>query len=85
MKCADIQSLLKNSPDVLTVSEVASLIRSSESYLCRLIREDQLPGFRVGFRYRVFKSDVIRCLEALSTGAPSLPAESIRPPPGRPF
>ena len=85
MKCADIQFLLRNSPDVLTAGEVASLIRSSESYVCRLIRDDRLPGFRVGFHYRVLKLDVIRCLEALSTGVPPLPSEQIRPPPGRLF
>lgn len=38
---------------VLTVDEVATLLRCSPDTVYRLIRDDSLPAFRVGRRYRI--------------------------------
>ena len=45
-------------PRVLTVKEVAALLRVHPSTIYRLLREGDLPGFRVGVDWR-FNSDQV--------------------------
>lgn len=49
--------------DMLTVREVAKLLRLHPSAVYRLLRENKLRGFKVGRSWRFKRSD----LEALST------------------
>ena len=77
MKCADLHSLFEASSEVMTPGEVASVIRASESYLCRLIAGDCLPCFCIGGHYRILKRDIILCLEQQTRQA----GRRSRPPP----
>jgi excisionase family DNA binding protein len=51
---------------LLTVGEVASVIRVSNMTVYRLIRSGELPALRVGKNYRLRGSDVERFLEERS-------------------
>jgi excisionase family DNA binding protein len=48
---------------LLTVGEVASLMRVSNMTVYRLIKAGQLPAIRVGKNYRIRHSDMDRYLE----------------------
>jgi excisionase family DNA binding protein len=47
---------------LLTVAEVAHLMRVSNMTVYRLIKSGQLPAIRVGKNYRIRQSDVDRYL-----------------------
>jgi excisionase family DNA binding protein len=49
---------------LLTVAEVANVIRVSRMTVYRLIRRGQLKAIRVGRNYRVAEDDLTRYLEA---------------------
>lgn len=49
---------------LLTVGEVASLMRVSNMTVYRLIKGGQLPAIRVGKNYRIRESDVSEYLSA---------------------
>jgi len=51
---------------VLTVEEVAELLRCTRSTVYRLIEEEGLPAFRVGRRYRVLSTLLIGWMEERS-------------------
>jgi excisionase family DNA binding protein len=48
---------------LLTVVEVASIMRVSNMTVYRLIKAGELPAIRVGKNYRIRESDVDRYLE----------------------
>ena len=48
--------------DLLTVSEVAEIMRVSNMTVYRLIKSGQLPAIRVGKSYRIREDDVDRFL-----------------------
>ena len=52
---------------LLTVAEVATLMRVSRMTVYRLIRRGQLKAIRVGRNYRVREQDLTAYLEAGST------------------
>ncbi len=54
---------------LLTVGEVASLMRVSNMTVYRLIKSGQLPAIRVGKNYRLRRPDVERYLNVRSVGA----------------
>jgi excisionase family DNA binding protein len=59
--------LARTSPGIsrlLTVAEVATLMRVSRMTVYRLIRRGQLKAIRVGRNYRVREDDLERYLEA---------------------
>lgn len=74
MKPADISYLFDKFGEVLTCSEVATTIRSSESHIYDLIAEGELPCYCVGRQYRVLKRDVLNCLRR---SVPPLPLDSV--------
>lgn len=49
--------------DLLTVAEVAEMLRVSTMTVYRLIRTGELPAVRVGRSYRVKQADLERYLE----------------------
>jgi excisionase family DNA binding protein len=51
---------------VLTVEEVAELLRCTRNTVYRLIEEEGLPAFRVGRRYRVLSTLLIGWMEERS-------------------
>jgi excisionase family DNA binding protein len=53
----------------LTVAEVASLMRVSKMTVYRLIKQGDLPAFRVGRAYRMREEDVRRYLDSRYTEA----------------
>lgn len=53
----------------VTVSEVAQLMRVSKMTVYRLIKQGDLPAFRVGRAYRMREEDVRRYLDSRYTEA----------------
>jgi excisionase family DNA binding protein len=53
----------------VTVSEVAQLMRVSKMTVYRLIKQGDLPAFRVGRAYRMREEDVHRYLDSRYTEA----------------
>ena len=51
---------------VLTVEEVAEMLRCNRGTIYRLIEEEGLPAFRVGRRYRVLSTLLIGWMEERS-------------------
>lgn len=51
---------------VLTVEEVAEMLRCAQGTIYRLIEEEGLPAFRVGRRYRVLSTLLIGWMEERS-------------------
>lgn len=49
--------------ELLTVAEVADMLRVSDMTVYRLIRSGELPAVRVGRNYRVGRSDLEAYLE----------------------
>lgn len=61
-----VLSQLESSPDLLTVREVAALLRVDRSYVYRLIREGRLPIVRpTPHKTWVPKAELLRFLEAV--------------------
>ena len=56
-------------PQLLTVSEVAEMLRVSDMTVYRLIKAGDLPAVRVGRSFRVSDSDVDAYLAARYTQA----------------
>jgi len=52
--------------DLLTVAEVAGLMRVSNMTVYRLIRSGDLPALRVGKSYRIRRAEVARYLSERS-------------------
>jgi excisionase family DNA binding protein len=53
---------LKVSNQLLTVNEVAKILRVSNMTVYRLVKSRQLPAIRVGKNYRIKENDVDRYL-----------------------
>ena len=49
--------------ELLTVKEVAKILRVSNMTVYRLVKSKQLPAIRVGKNYRIKESDVNRYLD----------------------
>ena len=63
MKYTQIGTLFEDCFEVLTIKEIAQIIRCSESHVLRMIHNDELPCFCIGKQYRVLKSDITACFE----------------------
>ena len=56
---------LEHYPDLLTVPEVAQLLRVDRSYIYRIIREGRLPALRpTPYKTRVLKAELRSFLDA---------------------
>lgn len=60
---------LTDAPDVLTVPEVAKLLRINRNHAYDLVREGALYGVHLGHSIRVPKAAVLRFLEGREPGA----------------
>ena len=58
---------------LLTVGEVAQLMRVSNMTVYRLIKSGQLSAIRVGKNYRIRRSDIERYLTERAVNAPTEP------------
>ncbi len=58
---------------LLTVGEVAQLMRVSNMTVYRLIKSGQLSAIRVGKNYRIRRSDIERYLTERAVNAPGEP------------
>ena len=56
---------LEKLPSVMTVDEVSSVLGICSKTCCKLIREKQLHGVKVGRSYRIAKSELFRFLKVL--------------------
>lgn len=64
-------AVLDDYPDLLTVREVATILRVDRSYVYRLIREGRLPVLRpTPHKTRVVKAELHAFLDATRPGAP---------------
>jgi excisionase family DNA binding protein len=61
-----------SSPPVMTVEDVAQLLRIHHNTLYRLIKARQIPCFRVGFDYR-FNREALDAWRRAQEAQPSLP------------
>ena len=57
----------QNTPSLLRVGEVASLLQVSGNTVTRLIRQGKIPAIRVGRCWRIPRDDMARWLDAHST------------------
>ena len=58
---------IKNNSQIMTVEEVAEFLKLSKITIYKLVKKEQLPGFRVGNSWR-FRKDKI--LEIISKQMP---------------
>ena len=54
-----IRQYLQNHNELLTASEISGILRVVPGTVHNLIRDGELPGFKVGSSYRVLKDDLI--------------------------
>lgn len=60
MDQADVERLLQPYPDMLTVQEVASVLRVHPRSIQRWARDGHVDAIRVGRSYRIARNDVVR-------------------------
>jgi len=78
MDYAEVEQLLAPYPEMLTVDEVAAVLRIHPRSVQRWARDGQISSVRVGRSYRIPRTDVLRWILASSTHGPerSLPTSS---------
>lgn len=54
-----LKELFAGYQEIVTVREVAFVIRCSEDYILALISQNTIPHFMVGSHFRIFKEDII--------------------------
>lgn len=64
MNRADVERLLQAYPDMLTVHEVATVLRVNPRSIQRWARDGQVAAVRVGRSYRIARNDVARWMLA---------------------
>jgi excisionase family DNA binding protein len=79
MNQQEIERLLAPYPDMLTVDEVANVLRVHPRSIQRWAREGRVASVRIGRSYRISRSDVVRWMSEAS-GANSQAREGIREP-----
>ena len=78
MNQADIERLLQSYPDMLTVHEVAAVLRVHPRSIQRWARDGQVAAVRVGRGYRIARNDIVRWMlsSRLSVDDRSAPAQA---------
>ena len=59
-------STTTKTPDVLTLAEAAAYLRLPEETICRLVKEEGLPGRKIGSEWRFLKAALQDWLKAPS-------------------
>jgi len=54
---------MKNQDDILTISDVASLLKVAEKTVYGLVQKGDLPGFKVGGQWRFSRSAIDSWIE----------------------
>ena len=62
---------MKNQDDILTISDVASLLKVAEKTVYGLAQKGDLPGFKVGGQWRFSRSAIDAWIEAKTKAAQS--------------
>ncbi len=52
-------------PEIMTVSQVAEYLQTSEMTTYKLVQENKIPGFKIGRHWRVKKEDLSIFIEKL--------------------
>ena len=55
--------MLEQYQDVLSVDDIATILRVSKGMVYNLIHSKQIKGFLVGRKYRILKAELIRFLD----------------------
>ena len=64
MNQVEIESLLESYPDMLTVNEVATVLRVHPRSIQRWVRSGQVDAVRMGRSYRIARKDVVQWMVA---------------------
>jgi len=54
--------------EIMTVGEVAAYFKISEQIILKLVKEGEIPSFRIGEHWRIKKSDIGDFIETLMQG-----------------
>ena len=63
----DMNMILDDIPDVLTVNEASEILGVCSKTCCKLIKENQLYGVKVGRSYRIAKIELLKFLKIIPT------------------
>jgi len=54
--------------EIMTIGEVAAYFKLSEQIIIKLVKDGEIPSFRIGEHYRIKKSDIGDFIEKLKQG-----------------
>lgn len=54
--------------EIMTIGEVAAYFKLSEQIIIKLVKDGEIPSFRIGEHYRIKKSDIGEFIEQLKQG-----------------
>jgi len=54
--------------EIMTVGQVAAYLKISEKIIIKLVKEGEVPAFKIGEHWRVKKNDLGNFIEALRQG-----------------
>jgi len=54
--------------EIMTIGEIAAYLKISEQIIINLVKEGEIPSFKIGEHYRVKKSDIGDFIEELKQG-----------------
>ena len=54
--------------EIMTIGEVAAYFKLSEQIIIKLVKDGEMPSFRIGEHYRIKKSDVGNFIDELMHG-----------------
>lgn len=55
-------TVLADYPDVLTIPDLHEILKTSEKTIYKLLRENTIPGIKIGGKYLVVKIDLVEFL-----------------------
>ncbi len=70
MTQSEIERMLATYPDMLTVEEVATVLRVNRRSVQRWARQGRFTAIRAGRTYRIPRADVLRWIESSSVVPP---------------
>ena len=54
--------------EIMTILEIAAYLKLSEQIIIKLVKDGEIPSFKIGEHYRVKKSDIGDFVEQLKKG-----------------